>query len=258
MNRTYPVPLKQGLTYGPIASKRLGRSLGINLSGSRRKLCDYNCVYCFYGQTHGLPQMDEFPDADDVLIAVEEALISDLETDWLTFSGNGESTIHPDFFHIVKEVRELVKKHRLELRIALLSNGSTITDAGLEQALELIDLPILKLDAGNQDSFRLINRPIGRDIKADMLIDRLHQLARRREITMQTVLFDGEPSNGEGTDYDRWSQAVTYINPHMIQIYTLDFSIGSIKPLTVQRLQNIAGELAKNGVKAQVYYEEAN
>ena len=77
-----------------MASKRLGRSLGINLSGSKRKLCNFNCVYCFYGATLKPAKAEEFPSIEDIVSAVRKALKSDIEADWLTFSGNGESTVH--------------------------------------------------------------------------------------------------------------------------------------------------------------------
>ncbi len=253
--RRYPVLLQPGLTYGPIASKRLGKSLGINLSGTKRKLCNYNCVYCFYGKTSGSPESEEYPAADDVISAVEDFLISDIEADWLTFSGNGEPTIHPDFSTIVREVRRLVEKERPGLRIALLTNGSTVSDETVVGALKFIDFPILKLDVGDQESLLHINRPLVSGIRIEELIEGLHRISVEGRLTIQSVMFDGRPTNTRGDVYHLWLEAIDYIRPDALQVYTLDFPIGSISPVDNQSLNRIAGDTIKSGVQTTIYIE---
>ena len=100
--------LQSGIIYGPILSRRLGRSLGINLLPAKRKVCSFDCVYCQYGYTHDLnlhPMRAELPKPPEVFEAVEAALKKPRSMDYLTFSGNGEPTIHPDFPEIVRGVK---------------------------------------------------------------------------------------------------------------------------------------------------------
>jgi len=227
--------------------------LGINLSGTDRKLCNYNCVYCFYGLTGKPPADGEYPSADEVVSAVEEALRSDVEADWLTFSGNGESTIHPEFPDIVRRVRRSVDEIRPGLRIALLSNGSTILEDGVRDALQWIDLPVFKLDAGDQETFVKVNRPTGSAPDINDLIEGLHRIATERELTMQSLLFDGDPSNVIGKPFLKWLGALSYIRPHTQQLYSLDFRFGAIYPVEVGILNDIAHDISLFGTHVKVY-----
>ena len=250
-----PVPLQQGLTYGPIDSKRLGRSLGINLSGSKRKLCNYNCVYCFYGPTVKPAAADEFPSVDNIVSVVKDTLKSDVDADWLTFSGNGESTIHPHFHEIVRLVREAVEDIRPGLRIALLSNGSAAGGEEFVETLQLIDLPILKLDAGDQKTFERINRPVMKSVKIEGFIENLHRISNEIRLTLQSVMFDGTPTNTRGEAHRNWLDAISYIKPDVLQLYTLDYAINSIHPIEPDVLSVIAGDIEKSGINVQVFLE---
>lgn len=252
------MPLQPGIIYGPIASKRLGRSLGINVSGTKRKLCNYNCIYCFYGSTHGEPHPEEYPSIEEIETAVEVALKSDIAADWLTFSGNGESTSHPDFFEIVRRIKRLISRYRPELPLALLSNGSMITDPQVRSATQMIDLPVLKLDVGDADSFFRINRPIGDRIEFEGLVEGFRTMASSSGLVMQTVIFDGEPSNSSGSAYLNWLEAVRYIQPDKLQLYTLDGTIGSIKPIDRIRMNQVSQELTKSKIHVDIFWEKNN
>ena len=256
--RRWPVPLQPGIIYGPIASKRLGRSLGINVSGTRRKLCNYNCVYCFYGSTQGEPRQEEYPSVNEIEEAVRAALQSDTPADWLTFSGNGESTTHPDFYEIVTRTRRLIDKYRPGLPLALLSNGYKITDPQVQAAIRMIDLPVLKLDAGDTDSFLKINRPIGRQIELKQMVEGLRTISLTRGLVMQTVIFDGKPSNSSGAAYAKWLEAIKYIHPEKLQLYTLDRAIGSIKPIDKTRMSQVSQGLTKSKTHVETYWEKNN
>lgn len=250
---TGQVPLQPGLIYGPIASKRLGRSLGINLSGSKRKLCNFNCIYCFYGPTVKPPNAEEYPAVEDVITAVTGALISNIEADWLTFSGNGESTFHPSFAEIVNRVRGVVDEIRPGLKIALLSNGSNVCNVRIRETLDLIDLPVLKLDVGDQSSYKLVNRPVLAPFSFDEIIDGFHSFARKKELTMQTVMFAGNPSNSDGQALDSWLKAISFIKPHTLQLYSIDYQIGSIYPVESRKLEQIARGVEELGVHVTVF-----
>ena len=255
MGRQCPVPLQPGIIYGPIASKRLGRSLGINLSGPKHKLCNYNCVYCFYGDTPRSPKADDYPEASEIISSVETALKGAMPADWLTFSGNGESTIHPDFSRLVIEIKELVRKYRPGLRIALLSNGSMASIPTVADAINEIDLAILKLDAGDPENFSKINRPLKGLVKFEQVVNGLQRVAKFGRLVMQTVLFGGEVSNSVGSSYESWLKMVRMIHPSKLQVYTLDFPIGKIYPIDRSRLIQIAEEVSDTGIEVNFYME---
>ena len=122
---------QDGVIYGPVNSRRLGKSLGINLSPGEDKLCSFNCIYCHYGWTgrHTLDYSkfeDELPGVDQVVQAVKEAMQSKTKFDYVTFSGNGEPTLHPAFPEIVEKVIELRDNYRPKAKIALLTNSSGV------------------------------------------------------------------------------------------------------------------------------------
>ena len=120
------LPLKHEIIYGPVNSRRLGRSLGINLLPARGKVCSFDCIYCQYGRTPGKtldPKPEGFPPFNEVIAAVETALISGPEFDNFTFSGNGEPTMHPRFPQVVARVLEVRNALAPGARVCAMSNG---------------------------------------------------------------------------------------------------------------------------------------
>ena len=159
------LPLQDDILYGPIYSRRLGRSLGINLLPTTYKLCSFNCLYCHYGWTdaHTLDvkaHAADLPAAETVVERLRIALRSLLDFDCLTFSGNGEPTLHPQFAEIVDQVVHLRDQYRPDVRLALLSNSTGLLLSGVRECIHRIDLPVFKLDAGTAQTFRKVNRPL--------------------------------------------------------------------------------------------------
>lgn len=142
--------------------------LGIILLPSRYKLCSFDCLYCHYGRTQvktlspGEEHRPDLPSVPAVLQAVEEALRTRRDFDYLTFSGNGEPTLHPHFPEIVSGVSSLRDQFRPEVKLAILSNSTTVHFSPIQEALTLFDAPIMKLDAGDQRTLAGLNRPTGR------------------------------------------------------------------------------------------------
>ena len=249
--------LQPGILYGPIQSRRFGRSLGINLSPCSGKLCSFNCVYCHYGATQRLTTGDadavgELPSADLVLEVVESALQSWNEFEAVTFSGNGEPTLHPDFREIARGVSELVERHRPTLRTVLLSNSTTLARSEVRHALEFIDLPVFKLDAGTPETFRAINRP-ARGIRFDAVVDELTLLDG---LILQTLLIDGSPSNSTPAELDAYLKLIAWIAPSEVQLYSTDrpvakSTVGRVPP---SRLRDIAREgMERTGITFRVF-----
>lgn len=218
------IKLQQGIIYGPIRSKRLGRSLGINLLPMDKKVCSFNCIYCHYGPTiikTVNPEGIHFPSIEEVIKEVERVLKNDKEFDYLTFSGNGEPMLHPDFSTIVEEIKSLRDKYRPGIPIALLTNSSLTSDKEKLKAALLVDFPVFKLDCGDSITFRKVNDPHP-TIEIGEIINTLSSL---KEITLQTLLLGGRVENYRGKAFKNWLEAVNLIKPRKIQLYSLDFDI---------------------------------
>lgn len=206
--------------YGPILSRRLGRSLGINLSPEGQKLCSFNCVYCEYGPTtnHTLnPSADLFVKPGDILPTIERALLKPHTLDHVTFSGKGEPTLHPDFFEIVSEVTKLVKKYKPGVKVALFSNSSTLYRRDVVEAMKITDRPFLKLDAGNAEVFYKINQPTI-DINFNEMVNHLEGI---QNLIIQTAFISGYPSNTLEDQIQDWIKVVKKINPQEVQLYRI-------------------------------------
>ncbi len=252
------LPLQKGILYGPIDSRRLGKSLGINLMPSKYKLCSFNCVYCHYGLTDVLAldmknYRKDVPTVEQVLDKVEEALRSTMEYDYITFSGNGEPTLHPDFNQIVKGVVDLRHKYRPHLKIALLSNSSRLYNEEVKKSISHIDVPVFKLDAGDATTFKKINRP-AEDVDFRKIVTSLQPV---KGIYIQTVLMAGEPSNvGEDT-LETYFETIIHINPLEVQIYSLDRpvpykDIRRVLPNELEKIARIGSK--KTGVLFRAFY----
>src|SRR6266508_3536472 len=150
--------LQTGLVYGPVRSRRLGRSLGVNLSPPGRKTCNFNCAYCQYGWTD-FPVRGTFPSPAEVIDAVDCALARDPDIDTITVAGNGEPTLHPAFAPIAEGLFHVRARRAPHAKLALLSNGSTLNRLDVVYSLARFDTRCMKLDAGDATTFRRVNAP---------------------------------------------------------------------------------------------------
>jgi wyosine [tRNA(Phe)-imidazoG37] synthetase (radical SAM superfamily) len=228
--------MQKGFVYGPVASKRLRRSLGINLSPTDKKVCTFNCIYCHYGPTH--VGQYEFPALEDIITALEERLRERPLIDYITFAGNGEPTMHPEFLEIVKAVRQVRGSYSPGTPIGLLSNSTQLGRSDVREAAGLIDFPVFKLDAGNSTALHDINRPLA-PIEFE---DIVKWLCRLPSPTIQTVMVAGKVNTSEGQHFESWLQAIGKIRPRKIQLYSPDRPIISedIVPVPAERLEQIA------------------
>lgn len=187
---------------------------------------------------------------------VQEFLQSAQEIDCLTFSGNGEPTLHPDFVRMVSALQRVLREQRPEVRLALLTNSVRSGDEQLAVAYRQIQLPIFKLDAGRPEEFVRLNRPCP-GIRFDDIITGLIQRAREQPIILQTVMIQGEYGNATGTAFEAWLAAVRSIGPEAIQLYTTDRPVADtgIVKLPAEQLQALAVQTtARTGIPAQAYY----
>ena len=248
--------LQKNIVYGPVNSRRLGRSLGINILPEGKKICTFNCLYCQYGWTdYSLVKnirKDEFPGVTAIIAAVGKALAGLGEPPaYLTFSGNGEATIHPDFPEIVDAVIRLRNRAAPGSKTAILSNSTLVDKAYIRKALEKLDSRIMKLDAGSQAVFTSYNDPMD-DIMLDSITDGLAML---KDVTIQSLFTDGLHGNYSQSAVDDWIARIKKIKPVSVQIYTLDRSTPSlsISRLDTADLNKIKSLLDNENIKSEVF-----
>jgi len=252
------LPLQSGIIYGPINSRRLGSSLGINLSPTAYKLCSFNCVYCQYGPTQKLVldaknYKNELPTPEEVVNALEDYLKEKIDFDYITFSGNGEPTIHPDFPKIVEEVIRLRDKYCPRKKIALLTNSSGIIHKEVKDAVNLLDLPILKLDAGDELTWRRVGRP-SLDLSFEDVIQGFYEVKKK---VIQTLFVRGDGMNGEEEAFCQWMEKIKEVKPLEVQIYSMDRPPAESKVTTVlpKELDDMANRASRyTGVSVKAYY----
>jgi wyosine [tRNA(Phe)-imidazoG37] synthetase (radical SAM superfamily) len=255
-----PLPLETAIVYGPILSRRLGLSLGVNLLPTRYKVCSFDCIYCHYGATDVkvveveaiAAREADFPTLGDVVSAVETVLRSGGAVDCVTFSGNGEPTLHPYFAEIAFEVRRVRDRRCPDAKIALFSNATTLTWPEMRACLQHVDRPILKLDAGDAETFARINRP-AQGVDFGAIVDALGQVPN---LTVQTVLVDGAVTNAAGDAFEAWLAVVAELRPARVQVYSTDYPVPSaeVQRIPAFRLRHLA-EVAerRTGVPVRAY-----
>lgn len=247
--------LKESIIYGPVNSRRLGRSLGINLLPCEDKVCSFDCVYCQYGPTKRkmiVPEVGIFPLADDILQEIERALEEQERLDHITFSGNGEPTLHPSFERIVEKTNAFRNRLKPGVPTAILTNSTRLSEKSISVAVSVLDRPIGKLDAGNVKTFQTVNRPHS-SIDYDEMVDGMR---RTRNITIQSVLFDGPVANSKGKNLEDLIDVMSRVDPIEVQIYSTVRPVpsASIIQLTAKRLEEIAHSMHKRlGVPVIAY-----
>ena len=250
------------IIFGPVKSRRLGVSLGINLLPTKRKICNFNCIYCECGWTNDIEKaVSKLPNREEVYKALEwklsEMKIKGESPDVITYAGNGEPTLHPAFPSIIDDSLILRDKYFPGTRIAVLSNATTITNPAIKSALLKIDQNILKFDSAFDSTIKMHNQPRV-NISAEELINNLAGF--NGKVIIQTLFLRGT-HNGKTIDnttpveVEAWLKAIERIRPSEVMIYTIsrDTPEGStlIKvPLT--ELKGIATLVNSIGIRTQV------
>jgi wyosine [tRNA(Phe)-imidazoG37] synthetase (radical SAM superfamily) len=249
------------IIFGPVKSRRLGVSLGINLLPTESKVCNYDCVYCECGWTEldkkkgtGLPTRLEV--RDSLADRLSEMAAKSEYPDVITFAGNGEPTMHPDFEEIINDTLKLRDELCPAARVAVLSNATLIHKATVSRALEKIDQNILKLDTVDEKSFRVINKASG-GISLKKLIQNLIDF--RGKMIIQTLFLKGDV-NGEQIDNSSELElsglisVYKMIQPEKIMIYTFerDTPASGLHKISVSELHKIAKRLENEGFVVEV------
>ena len=249
--------------FGPVRSRRLGNSLGINLLPVNKKLCTFDCIYCECGWTpEGEDLKAELPTRNEVHDKLEEKLeqmkFDDDIPDSITFAGNGEPTIHPEFPGIVEDTLGLRSKYFPHAEITVLSNSSTIHKPEIFEALNRVDNNILKLDAGLEATFQKINKPRNHELTLDKIVQQLRKF--RQKAIIQTLFVRGE-IDGEEIDNTKpaelhaWINHIRFIRPRYVMLYPIDRATPAtgLKVVPREELYKIADQLRQNRIKYSVY-----
>lgn len=249
------IPLQKGIIYGPIRSRRIGRSLGINLLPTTLKLCAFDCIYCQYGKTAtktDSPQPDLLPPVKKVASALEVALREIKELDVITFSGNGEATLHPQFPQMVAAALEARDRLVPGTPLAILSSGVMAPVPEVREALNRLDMRIIKLDAGDERTFQEINRPL-----AGLCLEEIVQaIGELDPVILQTLLVKGSWENSSPKKIARLIERIGEIGPSEVQLYTLvrPPAEASVEPVPRNELERIAAMIEKETrVEVNVY-----
>jgi wyosine [tRNA(Phe)-imidazoG37] synthetase (radical SAM superfamily) len=250
--------LQKGIIYGPVSSRRLGRSLGINLSPTAYKVCSFNCVYCHYGWTRVLTSdltayAKHLPGPRAVEQELRAALLRlEPPPEYITFSGNGEPTLHPAFEEIVGRVAAARDEGAPGARVAVLSNSTGLGNEAVLRGLTAVDVRIMKLDAGTDEVMRRINRPAV-DITIDAIVEGLKRLA---DVTTQTVFVEGGVANTADEDIEAWLDRVEEVGPRAMQVYSLENApaMSTLRGIPREKLAAIAGRVReKTGIEPGIY-----
>lgn len=215
--------------FGPIHSRRLGSSLGINLLPTNGKICSFDCIYCECGFNSDNTQLCRLPTPEEVHELLEQKLqaLQDASEhiDVLTFAGNGEPSLHPNFKQIIEDTIGLRNRYYPKAKVSVLSNATCIQQESVYQALQLVDNNILKLDSAVEDTVALINQPNDRFFSIEKTIQSLASF--NGHVIIQTLFFSGHYNghfidNTSRSEVDAWLKALHVIRPKQVMIYSLD------------------------------------
>lgn len=257
MTVIYPSPI-----FGPVHSRRLGVSLGINLLPADGKCCSFDCIYCECGFNHDFVPKQKMPTREEVRTALETQLIemqkSGLTPNVLTFAGNGEPTLHPQFAEIIDDAISLRDKYFPEAKVSVLTNATQIVRQPVFDALCKVDNNICKLDTISADYIQHIDRPNG-SFDVNRIIERLKEFGSR--CVIQTMFMKGE-YDGQSVDntseefVQPWLKTIGEIQPREVMIYTIDRETPAheLKKALPEVLDAIGAQVRELGIPCQVAY----
>lgn len=245
--------LFDSIVYGPIRSRRLGVSLGVNLMPTTAKLCTFDCVYCECGwnQPVSHPQL---PTREQVRAALESQLLTlDIQPDVITFSGNGEPTLHPDFLGIIQDTCALRDQYCPHAKVSVLSNSTQLGRKDVVEALLLCDNRILKLDSAIDTTMQLIDKPVNQHLTVAQIVQWLSLF--EGNFTLQTCFLRGEYEgrvidNTTPEELSAWYQIVDILHPKQVMIYVIDRAtpLQTLSKVPADEMEAIAAPLREKGI----------
>ncbi len=248
------------IIFGPVRSRRLGLSLGVNLLPTHSKLCNFDCVYCECGWNAERRGRALFNDKDEVVLALEQRLRSMASEgelpDVITFAGNGEPTLHPDFEDIIERTITLRDALSPASKVSVLSNATRIAEPSVRRALLRVDNNILKLDAASTPLAKAINHPNGA-YSVEQVVESM--MAFDGKMIMQTMFLRGEcegknVDNTQPAQVEAWLEIVAKVRPTSVMIYSIDRDTPckTLEKIEREELQLLATQVEKLGISCSV------
>lgn len=245
--------LFDSIVYGPIRSRRLGVSLGINLMPTTAKLCTFDCVYCECGWNQSVLH-PSLPTREEVRAALESQLSAAIEPiDVITFSGNGEPTLHPDFLGIIQNTCALRDQYCPKAKVSVLSNSTQLGRTDVIEALRLCDNRILKLDSAIDATMRLIDKPVNAQLTVKQIAQWLSIFDG--DFTLQTCFLRGEYKgqiidNTTLEELAAWYKMMDYLHPKQVMIYVIDrvTPLETLEKIPAETMEKIAIPLREKGI----------
>ena len=246
--------LFDSIVYGPIRSRRLGVSLGMNLMPTTTKLCTFDCVYCECGWNQPVSH-PVLPTREQVREALASRLIalSSNQLDVITFSGNGEPTLHPEFLGIIEDTCALRDRYCPQAKISVLSNSTQLGRADVVKALRMCDNRILKLDSAIDATMRLIDKPVNENLTVEQVAEWLSLF--EGDFTLQTCFLRGEYEgqvidNTTSEELSAWYTMIEHLCPKQVMIYVIDRAtpLQTLSKVPAAEMEAIAAPLRKKGI----------
>ena len=252
--------LYDNIIFGPVRSRRLGLSLGVNLLPVESKLCNFDCIYCecgWNGDHLGKRRFNSSEDVREMLREVLSKMVQDgTPPDVITFAGNGEPTMHPDFEAVIDDTIALRDELCPAAKVSVLSNATQLHREDVRRALLRVDNNILKLDSAFDATVQLVNKPVG-----SYSVERTVELMKLFEgqMILQTMFLRGEylgqrVDNTTEEQVEAWLRLVKEIAPRQVMVYSLDRDTPCQTLEKVQReeLQEIARRVEELGIECSV------
>ena len=246
--------LFDSIVYGPIRSRRLGVSLGMNLMPTTAKLCTFDCVYCECGWNQPVSH-PIIPTREQVREALASRLIalSPNSIDVITFSGNGEPTLHPEFLGIIEDTCALRDQYCPKAKISVLSNSTQLGRQDVVEALRLCDNRILKLDSAIDATMRLIDKPVNTNLTVEQIAQWLALF--NGDFTLQTCFLRGEYcgqtiDNTTREELKAWYSMIERLHPQQVMIYVIDRAtpLQTLSKVPAAEMEAIAAPLREKGI----------
>lgn len=259
MTIIYPSPI-----FGPIHSRRLGISLGINLQPGDGKVCSFDCIYCECGLNAEHRPNSKRPSRETVADELEKKLqqmvaVGELP-DVLTFAGNGEPTGHPDFLNIIRDTIALRNRYCPDAKVSVLSNATFCGRPDVHEALMMVDNNILKLDTVSDDYIRKVDQPVQPNYRVADVIEWMKSF--NGHCIVQTMFMTSGPElpydvTNTGDEYvNPWLDALHYIAPQQVMIYTVDREtpVSGLQKATPEVLNAIRDRVIASGIPCSASY----
>lgn len=252
--------LYDNIIFGPVRSRRLGLSLGVNLLPIESKLCSFDCIYCECGWNDEHPGVRRFNSRDDVRTMLAETLdrmVKDgTPPDVITFAGNGEPTLHPHFEQIIDDTLAMRDRYCPSAKVSVLSNATQIHREDVCRALRRVDNNILKLDSAFDATVQLMNKPQGK-YSIRETVERLK--AFEGELIVQTMFLRGEylgrrVDNTTDEEVSAWLELIREIAPKQVMVYSLDRDTPcqTLEKVEKEELRTIAARVEALGISCSV------